>query len=122
MKASILKQTAMACTQNKPIPIKPRGLPGVAPEHVPVQEIAHFGHAQRHSRVPCFRRLHRIDDQHPQIVDAAPVHDFLEFLIGIPIDGGGFRGIRFLELVFPGELVVVIGGGRIGGLEEADTP
>lgn len=102
MKADILKQTPMAGAENKPITIRPFRIHGIVSKHVSVKEVADSRHSQRHPRVARFRVLNGIHDQHPQIVGAAAVDQFLEFFVAVVYGGGGeLRRVGVLELMLP---------------------
>lgn len=115
MKANILKQTPMSSTQNKPIPIKPLRVSRVIPHYMPVQQITHFSHPQRHSGVPGFRMIHRVQNQHSYIIHTPLVNQiFKKFFIFfnfnifiIIIISGSFKWECFFELFFPWDFVVL---------------
>lgn len=72
----------MAAAEHKPVPVEPLGISGVVPHRMPVQQVHHIGHPHRCPRVPRPRLLHGVDDQHPDVVDGAFVHQLLQGVAG----------------------------------------
>lgn len=107
----------MAAAEHKPVPVKPLGIAGVVPHHMPEQQVPDVRHPHRRPRVPRSRLLHGVDDQHPDVVDGTLVHQLLQGVAGeaVGVRGGGGQVFGALELVQPGELVVAGEAAARGG-------